>query len=496
MNSWKKVASMLLAATMLTPFAACGGGGDDSSSPEPLTNAQIAANYVDALEKAMGAKSVKLTGELNLTATEYYYTAGTTTVDPSKTVVDENQSIAFEMVISEDTEGYALKMKATMEQTAETVTNSMASEMIIKGQYMYNRNYVGDATGVLWNKQDLGMPLDVETIVETQFGVDWATVEEMLGVKEITDATNAAKEALVNGFYTQLEAGAIKDNKVSIEVNMADFVNGWIEYLNAVDESTMKFGAFVDATAAKAGIPFTYATFVDNLAAFSEKTVAEAIGILDDTLEEGYGMTLQEAKDALLATEIADMLFTQMGLDAATVAEIKAMKIEDMTAQFADVTVHQMMNQIIASSQAESAPEGGDAVVQTGDTQADPWAETLQMLVAMKDVTLADMEISIPTIPASANDLTLKGAIAFNNDGTAVTGMSFGADVAIKVEFNEETGANGTLDQPGYGLAEITANFAISEFSASTVAVAAPAENEIASDVVEGGETGDKIVQE
>ena len=481
MKSWKKVASMLLAATMLTPFAACGGGGDDSSTPETLTNAQIAANYVDALEKAMEAKSVKLTGELSLTATEYYYTAGTTTVDPSKTYVDQKQSIAFEMVISEDAEGYALKMKANMSETDVVGTQSMTGEMIIKGQYMYNRNYVGDATGVLWNKQDLGMPLDVETIVATQFGVDWATVEEMLGVKEITDATNAAKEALVNGFYTQLEAGAIKDNQVSVEINLASFVNGWIEYLNAVDESTMKFGAFVDATAAKAGIPFTYATFVDNLAAFSEKTVAEAIGILDDTLEEGYDMTLQEAKDALLATEIADMLFAQM--DAETVAQIKAMTIEQIKEQFADVTVHQMMNQIIASSQAESAPEGGDAVAQTGDTQADPWAETLQMLVAMKDVTLADMEISIPAIPASANDLTLKGAIAFNNDGTAVTGMSFGADVAIKVEFNEETGANGTQNQPGYGIAEITASFAMSEFSASTVAVQAPAANEIAPDL-------------
>ncbi len=479
MKSWKKVASMLLAATMLTPFAACGGGGDDST-PDALTNAQIAANYVDALEKAMEAKSVKLTGEFALTATEYYYAEGTTTVDPAKTHVDEAQSIAFEMVISEDTEGYALKVKATMEETDETGTMTITGETIIKGQYAYSRLYTDDATDVLWNKEDIGMPLDVETIVETQFGVDWATVEEMLGLKEITDATNAAKEALVNGFYTQLEAGAVKDNKVSIEVDMAGFVNGWIEYLNAVDESTMKFGAFVDATAAKAGIPFTYATFVDSLSAFSEKTVAEAIDILDDTLEEGYGMTLQQAKDALLETEIADMLFTQTGMDADSVAAIKAMTIDQIKAEFAELTVHQMMNQIIASSQAESSPEGGDAVAQTeGTEEADPWTEALQMLAAMEEMTLADMGISIPMIPASANALSFGGSITFNNDGTAVTGMSFGADVAIKVEFDEETGASGTLNQPGYGLAEISVSLAVSEFSDSTVAIQAPAESEI-----------------
>ena len=477
MKSWKKVASMILAATMLTPFAACGDKGGDSSTPETLTNAQLAANYANAISKTMEeTKSLKLTGAFSLKATEYYYADGTTTVDPSKTHVDQAQSVAFEAIISEDADGYALKLKATMEQTDVSGTMSMTGEAIVKGQYAYTRSYMGEAGGS-WTKEDLGMALDVETIVETQLGVDWEVIEEMLGVKEIADATSAAKQALVNGFYNQLEAGAIKDNQVSFEINFAPFVSEWIEYINSVDESTMKFGAFVDATAAKAGIPFTYATFVDSLAALSEKTVAEAIDILDASMQEGAGMSLQEMKDALLATEIADVFFAKTGMDAETVAAIKAMTIADVKAQFADLTVHEMMNQIMASAQQ------GEAEPITDDTQADPWAETLQMLVAMKDVTLEQMEIALPTIPATANDLTLFGAIAFNQNGTAVTSVSFGADVELKVEFGAETGAAGTANQPGYGLAEISASFAMSEFSTSVVAVQAPAANEIAPDL-------------
>ena len=472
MKTWKKVASMLLAAAMTTSFAACGAGGgnDDGGGNIPTGNKQLATRYATAISDAMEAKSVKLTGSLAFSATEYYYVEGTTTVDPNLTVLDEATAIAVEIVISEDTEGYAMQMKMDLQDGVGEDAARLTSEMILKGQYLYSRSYIpGAGADTLWGCEDLGIPMDVETIVETELGVDWAVIEEMLGAQEIKDATSAAREALVNGIYTQLENGGMVDNSLAIEVNFAPFINGWIEYINSVDETTKTLGVFVDEVLAKAGVPISYAVLLDTIAAFSEKTVPEAIDTLDAMLVEN-GTTLQATLDAVLDSELLEMILANAGADADVIAQIKLLTVADIKAQFEGVTVHDMMNAILASANEE------------GSMGEDPWTSVLQLLMAAKDATLEEMGIEMPNIPATLNDLTVGGSISFNAAGTAVTAISVGCNLEVKVEFGGETSASGSEGLPGYGVAAFEVNLAFAEFSSSAVVISAPAANQIAAE--------------
>ncbi len=470
MKTWKKVASMLLAAAMTTSFAACGGagGGNDDGGNSPSGNKQLAARYVDAISDAMEAKSVKLTGSLSVSAIEYYYAEGTTTVDTSLTVQDESETISVEIVISEDTDGYAMKMKAQMSMEDQYGSAESFSEMILKGQYLYSRSYDEPeaAAETLWIAQDLGMPVNIETIVEAELGVDWAVIEEMLGVQEIKDATAAAREALVNGFYTQLENGALVDNTLAIDMNFAPFINGWVEYINSVDATTKTLGTFVDEVFAKAGVPLTYAVLLDTISAFSEQTVPEAIDALDAMLVEN-GTSLQATLDAVLESELFEMVLTNAGVEADAIAQIKTLTVADIKAQFDGVTVHDMLNSILASADEE------------GSMGEDPWAQVLQLLMAAKDATLEDMGLELPKIPASFDDLTVGGSITFNDAGTAVTGISAGVNLEMRVEFDGTTGASGSAGLPGYGIAAFEVNVAFAEFSSSTVAISVPAADQI-----------------
>lgn len=466
MKTWKKVTSMLVAATMVGSFAACGDKGGD----EP-DNTQLSKNYAAAVSNTLeSAKSVKLTASMSLVQSETPIGGQTITM---------NGVATMEIIISEDTEGYSLSMKAVADDGEE----KNIAEMILKGQYMYGRAYTDGTQDVKWMKEDIGFPIDLETIVEEFTDMPWATVEEFLALQEIADIKAQAQEMFAQSLYQQLEAGKAENGIVSVNVDYASFFNGWVSYLDSVDESKTTLGQFFDATAAKAGLMMTYDGLVNGLSAFASKTVGEAVDILNAYAQENYNKTLQQLKDELTQGELADLLFVDvLQLTAEQIQTIKDLQISDLTASVKDMKVSEFINAMMASQEPEAEASPANEDLPATDTEPVDYVQNvLAQMAAMKNQTLEALGLSIQEIPVTANKLAFNGSLSFNADGTALIGMSFGANVDINVElFSDETG-----EKYADGKAAVNFQFAISEFSTSTVTINAPAADQIESNEAE-----------
>ena len=502
MKSWKKVASMLLAATMLTPFAACGDKGgdstpDDSTPTGDLVASEAAKKYVQAVNSTLeSTKSLKITAGIQGVAT---------TMDMNRQVEGvENIDMSAEIVISEDANGaYALSLKAEMtEGDVEEENETRVAEAILGGQYLYTRTYEADGTALpLWTKQDIGMPVDVEEIVETQMGIAWENIEAILGTKEVVDFQNAMDEAFAFSIEEIINTGKVENGTLSMEVDFASFIMDWVNYIEAID-GNKTLETFVNETAAKAGLPITYATLVNDASTFVSKTAADAVQILDDFAKTNFGKSLEEVKNEFAETEFLAAVMKAAGLSdqeiAANVATIKATTIESLKTQYQldQITMKDLINSVIASASAQ--PEPANEEVEAPAEPVDYVGQILTNLTQMKDVPISELGIANVEVPITLKELKVGGALSFNADNTALTGISYSAKVDMDVDIFEVIG-NGdqsVQQHTGIGNAVISMNVSIAQFSTSIVSINVPAENEIASDVVEGGETGDKIVQE
>ena len=460
MKTWKKVASMLMATTMVGSIAACNGNPPE----KPLTNKQLATNYAETLNKTLEeTKSLKITASFDLTATARHYGADGKTFDESLTKAGK-KSGEFELVLSQDAQGtYSLKMKAEMEGQGEYEQEVSVYEAIVVGQYAYVRGYVGeDATTVLWEKSDMGVSLNVETLASQMLGMPWSDIEELFNANEFAQMQASANQQLVSSLSEMLEAGKITNGAVNASLDLTDDVQGWIDYINGIDETKTTVAAFVDGTAAKLGMPISYATIVDEIAKSGEKTVADMIDILDAFAEEELGMTLQQLKDELVNSDFASKLMEEMQMPADQVEMIKALKIEDLKAQeFATMTVQQLFDGMMAED--------------AGMT----WESLVEALVAMKTATMAQMGMVMPELPIeSVEKIAFTGGLQFNDKGTALTAFNFGAGVSLNIPIMSYT--DGVLTQI-IGLGNLAINFAltVAEFSTTAVVITPPAADQI-----------------
>ena len=270
MKTWKKAASMLMAATMVGSMAACG-----TPPEEPLTNTQLATNYAETLNKTLEeTKSLKISASVDITATGRFFGADGETFDETKTTVSRTAG-SFEIVLSQDAQGeYSMQMTAQMQSTEGDDKETMIFEAIVVGQYAYTRDYIAEITTTeLWEKTDMGASLNIEMLASQMLGMPWSDIEDMFNANEFVQMQVSANQALVSNLYAMLEAGQITNGAVNATLDITDEVEGWVEYINGVDETTKTVGTFIDETAAKLGMPISYATIVDEIARSGEKTV-------------------------------------------------------------------------------------------------------------------------------------------------------------------------------------------------------------------------------
>ena len=485
MKTWKKVASMLMAATMVGSIAACDGGNDDPPE-EPLTNTQLATNYADTLNKTLEeTKSLKITASVDVTATERYFGADGETFDETMTTV-EKMAGDFELVLSQDAEGtYSVQMKAEMLQGEGEEQQTMVFEAIVVGQYAYTRDYIAteNATTELWEKADMGVSLNIETLASQMLGMPWADIEYLFNANEFVQMQTSVNQALVSNLYAMLEAGQITNGAVNATLDITDDVEGWVEYINGIDETTKTVGAFIDETAAKLGMPISYATIVDEIARSGAKTVADMIDILDAFAEEQLGMTLQQLKDTLVNSDFAAKLMEKMQVPADEIAASKELKIADLkTQEFATMTVQQLFDSFMASQQPETTTtEEGDEV-----QPESAWTSFVATLDAMKTAKMADMGIMLPELPIdSVEEIAFTGGLQFNDKGTALTAFNFGAGINLNIAISEsvENAGESVIVQTGVGNADIDFTLTVAEFSTTTVVITPPAADQIAADV-------------
>ena len=447
MKTWKKAASMLMAATMVGSMAACG-----TPPEEPLTNTQLATNYAETLNKTLAeTKSLKISASVDITATGRFFGADGETFDETKTTV-EKMAGDFELVLSQDAQGtYSVQMKAEMQQGEGEEQQTMVFEAIVVGQYAYTRDYIAteNATTELWEKADMGASLNIEMLASQMLGMPWSDIEDMFNANEFVQMQVSANQALVSNLYAMLEAGQITNGAVNATLDITDEVEGWVEYINGVDETTKTVGAFIDETAAKLGMPISYATIVDEIARSGEKTVADMIDILDSFAEQQLGMTLQELKDELVNS---------------------------------DMTVQQLFDSFVASQQPE--PTTAEEVPE--DTQPESaWISFVETLNTMKAVKMAEMDMILPEIPIeSVEKIAFTGGLQFNDKGTALTAFNFGVGINLNIAITEsvEDAGEDVVVQIGVGNADINFALTFAEFSTTAVVIAPPAADQIATD--------------
>ena len=466
MKGWKKVTSMLVAATMVGSFAACGDKGGDK-----LDNTQLSQNYAATLSDALeNTKSVKITAQATVLQSEAY----------NGSIKKNEAALTMEAVISEDDEGYSLGLKAIAQENGEKAV----AEMILKGQYMYSRTYEEGDEDAMWSKEDLGFPIDVEVIVEEYMDFPWATVEELLASQEISDIKAQAQEAFATSLYQQLEAGKAQDGVVSVSVDFKNFFNGWVNYLNGIDESKTTLEQFFNATALKAGFVISYEEVLNGLSAFANKTVGEAVEILEAYAQDNYNKTLQQLKDDLMQSEFAEVLFVDvLQLTNEEIDEIKALQIADLIGEVEQMTVAEFIDAMATATEpdvevkpmSEEAPEVDG---EENETETESFVQSmLAQMAAMKNATLEELGLSVQELPYRVDALAFKGSVSFNEDGTDLMGISFGGDVDLYRTFDAA--------QERWVRLAVSFQFEVSSFSKSTVAINAPAADQIGSGSVE-----------
>ena len=188
-----------------------------------------------------------------------------------------------------------------------------------------------------------------------------------------------------------------------------------------------------------------------------------SLGIVIGVLYNHFtGVQVQQLKDELVNSDFAAKLMEEMQMPADQVEMIKALKIEDLKAQeFATMTVQQLFDGMMADSET-----------------AMTWASLVETLVAMKTVTMAQMDMVMPELPIeSVEKIAFTGGLQFNDKGTALTAFNFGAGVSLNIPIMDwET------DTVQIGVGNVAINFAltVAEFSTTAAVITPPAADQIA----------------
>lgn len=456
MKKWKQVASVM-AAFMATSFvAAC--------APTDTPKQQATAYLTSAVEQLETVKSLKADVSLSFNEVEKFYAADGETFDEALTETSV-ADIQMNFVLSEDGEGFAVK--GEMELTDEDSTDY--NKIVLKNDWLYQHNYTieegmtdlekEEAKQAKWEEQYLGLPSENEV----EFAVPEALIEAVLGTKEIQDLKQNTVQKMVEAVATKIENNEIEDGKMIWSKDLAPTVNSVFEFIDGIDETTDTLGGVINEVLATIDAELTVEAIFDEVVRVSKLTLTEAAAELDAWLTEEYETTLQGIFDTVVNSELAGVFFTDVfAMDETTVAEIKAFKIADLLAENGSATVDEIVAMVYAQLTGAQQPELPEGV---------GFVETMLTDVeGMLGATFAEMEIPLPDFSGvTMKDLTVKGGLLVDTEALKFKGATGGLNVAIENK-NEESVSTVT----------IALDVTVSEISSGTVAISAPAREDIA----------------
>lgn len=509
MKMWKKTMAMLMCATMAVgSFAACNKDNDDSSTNNPpappaptaeeLATAASEAYVNGAIDTLKNAKSFKVVINVNNKDVTDYFGEDGKTVDPELQESDEG-STTVEIILSQDGDGVAIQTKSIDvgtygyydEETEKEVevTETEVSESIMKGGVEYSRYYCYDdsmtadeiaaAKAEKWDKYT-EEDADAE---ESTSVISEELIQKLLDTKEVEDAYNMLIDALKGELKTKILSETVADGNFVWEYDFADEVNAVIAYIEAIDETKDTLGGVINDVLAEVAPGLTAEALIGQLKAYSKMTVADALKNIDTMLAQ-YETSLQGIKDAIFNSEIMGVLLadegilTATGLDAATIQSIKDWKFASLQEEGNEIggaIVGDLINGLLLQQGIVEPPAEGEDPV-------DYVAQYLAMAEASLAMTFEELDITLPDMAGNvAKKLEGTYGVSFDTTSSALKTINFSFDaelVSYEKDYNEETDEYDVVI--GYYTEIIDLDITVSEISASTVTVNAPAAEDIA----------------
>lgn len=491
MKIWKKLACLALCTTMsLSAFAACGeSGGGKETEAQRRENAQASAKkYVQTVSDTLeNAKSFNVSGKMEVQAKEEMFVEGTTTVDPTQTD-EERMFFYLDVTLTQDGENnVALQMTAKSEEVeieAGSVEYSyqMVMEAIVKDGYSYTRDYIisSDMTAAekeeakgLWYKEEITLPEEVSSI-------DAELFNSLLGAKEVKEFAaqifGDAQEIIAEKFFN----GEVAGGEVSWKQNFAPDFNEVVAFIESIDESKDTLGGVINKVLAEITDNVTVEGILTKVKESKTMTVAEAMTAIDVELAK-QGTSLQGVYDAIVNSEVVNLILTEAGATAEDLTAIKAFMIEDVKTQYGAMTLGEVFNMLVTMMNGESE------VVEP----VDYFDEVVGMAEAALAATLEDLGIELPAFEGvQFNDMTIDTGLKLNAAGDHLEKLYLSLDLDVRAgvtsyDYDAATGKD-VIVLVGYQYLVLNADLEISQFSSSTVVINAPAADQIQSPSYEG----------
>lgn len=469
MKKLKKVAYMGLCAMMIVPIAACGTNGP---TQKELAEKQAGAYMDSALTTLQNAKSFKLTFVEKETNAYEYFGEESNVIDPELNYSDSEQTTT-EITIAEDGEGIAMHYVSTYESKSEDYTYVYVEETIYKGEYAYTRSYEvseEETEPSYWVKIEgesssnkiMMLPVDV--------------IPKILKTKEVEDAARKLLDKLEDAVVEEILAGKATNGNVVIDYDYKEYVKGWIDYFNSVDETKTTLGSVVNKVLSEVSSGLTVEAILGQLSAYSKMTVADALTSLDALLANKYDTSLQAIKDAIVNSEVMGVIFEDlMKLDAAAIAEAKAWKFESLkTGEYGSRIVSDVINEYLMTSGLVPTPEDGEDPV-------DYVEQFLTSATAALGKTLAELGMNMD----SYDGMEIKSfggntALTFDSaNALKEWSVYFGSEITEKEYEYETVDEVEVATHIGYETTKSEMTFTVSDISSSAVTINAPAEDEI-----------------
>ena len=496
MKIWKKTACLALCTVMsLGVFAGCGEEGE-TSEPTRSEKAQASAKkYVETVSDTLETvKSFNVSGKVNVNVKEEYFTEGTTSVDPEQTE-ETKMTFYLDVTLTQDGENnVALSLSARSEEVevefGETeIVYQSVMEMIVKDGYSYDRTYMISSAMTdaekeeqkgLWTKAEITLPEEMPPI-ESDF------INSLLNAKEVKEfgaqLLGGAQEIITEKFFNDEVAGG----KVSWTADLAPDFNEVIAFVESIDESKDTLGGVINKVLAEITDNVTVESILAMIKEYKDLTVDQALTEIDAELVK-KGTSLQGIYDAIVNSEVLTIILTEAGMPAADFAQMKAFKIESLKAQFGMMTLGQVVNMIVESMNGEAeGVEPATTDMEESDS-TDYVSEAIAMVEALMDVTLAELEIELPTfLGTQFNDISIDTGLQLNAAGDALEKLYLSIDLDVRTGYvwteYGETEVTHTLC--GYNYVVVSADLTIASFSESTVTINAPAADQIQSPSME-----------